>query len=91
MIECLGKSVDGKMSSQPVFKTGRNRGRRRRERGGEWIYASGYCCDSSMFVPAAHAEWIRAVVSLGCRVGHHDKDGVRNYYVFRADGIEKEG
>ncbi len=82
-IELLGRDAAGSVSSQPPIKSGPNRGRRRREVGGKWIAAGGYCYEACQEAKGPHSSWIRAVQALGHRVGAWDCDGVRNYYVFR--------
>ena len=43
MIEQLGRDkTKNHVSSQPVIKTGDNRGYRKPEKDGEWIYIDGY-------------------------------------------------
>ena len=86
-IEELGRDANGKISSQPTIKAGKNRGYRQREIGGTWIYSSGYCYEARQESKSAHADWIKAVQELGHRVGSCDRDGVRSYYIFKEEKV----
>jgi hypothetical protein len=92
-MEYLGKDKDGRMSSLPPLKSGENRGRRGKERGGEWLHVASCCYDhaNDSNEQIAHAKWVEAVLSLGHRVGHHDYDGVRSYYVLKTNESETRG
>jgi hypothetical protein len=93
MLEYLGKDADGRMSSLSPLKSGENRGRRKKEREGEWSYVASCHYDraSDSNEQIAHAKWAEMVLSLGHRVGHYDYDGVRSYYVFKTNESETRG
>ena len=76
-ITTLGRDHHGNPSSQPPFKSGVNRGYHRVEKGGTWIPTSGYAYESRSEV--------RSLQGLGLRIGSHDHEGVKEFYVFRVD------
>lgn len=78
----LGRDFNGKLSSQPVAKTGTNKGFRKPEKGGNWLYAGGFDEHSRLTEKAVHGTWIQAVQKLGHKVGRWDFDGVTSFYVF---------
>lgn len=83
----LGLDRDGDPSSQPLVKSGLNRGRRRKEIGGKWKYMSSYCFEHRRLGSSSnHAEWCTGMLELGYRVGYNDHEGVRSFYVFLEDG-----
>ena len=92
-MEYLGKDKDGRMSSLSPLKSGENRGRRRKETKGKWLYVNGCCYDhaNDSNEQIAHTKWVETVLSLGHRVGYHDYDGVRSYYVFKVNANETRG
>jgi hypothetical protein len=79
----LGRDPHGNPSSQPPFKSGVNRGYRRVEKGGVWIHTSGYVYESRSEVRSMCWEWVRSLQGLGLRIGSHDHEGVKNFYVFK--------
>lgn len=87
-LEELGRDGSGRMSSQPVIRRGPNRGRRKPEPRGAWICAGGYCYEERQGSKGAHTSWIRAVQTLGHRVGVWDCEGVRNFYIFSEAGAQ---
>jgi len=82
-IEELGIDSSGKVSSQSTIKYGKNRGRRKAEKRGAWIYSNGFCYDDCQETKGVHSGWIKAIQQLGYRVGSHDYDGVRSYFIFK--------
>jgi hypothetical protein len=84
-IEELGIDLHGKVSSQLVIKSGKNKGRRKVEVSGTWIHTGGFCYESRQESKSQHKGWIEAVLKLGHRVGSWDYEGVRNFYVFESD------
>ena len=88
-IEELGRDSNGRVSSQPSIKSGKNRGFRQEEVGGTWICASGYTYEARQESRFAHVGWIKAVIQLGHRVGSLDNDGVKDYYIFKKNNHEK--
>ena len=84
-IETLGQVKTGFFSSQPVIKSGPNRGRRSPERGGAWIYMGGYAYEELQSVRSVHYGWAANLSKMGFRIGTHDVDGVRSFYVFRPE------
>jgi hypothetical protein len=84
MIEQLGRDkTKNHVSSQPVIKTGDNRGHRKPEKDGEWVYMDGYDYHSNQTEKSIHFTWAKKLISLGFRVGYCDNDGVRNFYFLR--------
>ena len=87
MIEQLGRDKNkNHVSSQPVIKTGDNRGYRKPEKDGEWIYIDGYDYRSRQTEKSAHLIWAKKLISLGFRIGCYDSDGVKNFYLFKTKG-----
>ena len=88
-LEELGRDPDGHLSSQPLYShSGPHRGRRKRERGGRWVAMGGYCLAYPRAeVRGAHGDWIRGLLGLGLRVGCHEYEGARNFYVWK-EGAE---
>ena len=80
-IEELGRDSTGKVSSQPLIKSGKDRGYRLPETEGEWICCGGYAYESRQEVKWPHQAWIKVVTELGHRVGSWDYDGVKNFYI----------
>lgn len=83
LIERLGRDLEGKVSSQPPYKSGPRRGKRRSETNGVWICAGGYAFEDGSGRKAANYEWVRTMQELGIRTGIIDAEGVRNFYVFK--------
>lgn len=82
-VEQLGLDPEYKPSSQPVTKTGPNRGRRRREVGGTWHGVAGYTEYSRSELQSGNWSWARALTALGIvRVGYLMSDGCTSFYVF---------
>ena len=79
----LGRDPHGNPSSQPPFKSGVNRGYCRVEKGGTWIPTSGYAYESRSEVRSTCWEWVRSLQGLGLRIGSHDHEGVKEFYVFK--------
>ena len=86
--EPLGRDPDGYLSSQHLYShSGPHRGRRKRERGGRWVPMGGYAHECRAEVRGAHGDWIRGLLGLGLRVGCHEYEGARNFYVWK-EGAE---
>ena len=71
------------VSSQSVIKSGPNRGSRLPEKGGTWTYMSGYDYHNSQSERSVHHMWAKNLSKMGFRIGTHDVDGVKNFYVFQ--------
>jgi len=82
-ITTLGRDPHGNPSSQPPFKSGVNRGYRRVEKEGRWIHVGGYAYESRSEVRSTCWEWVRSLQDLGLRIGSHDHEGVKEFYVFK--------
>jgi hypothetical protein len=82
----LGYDPDRKVSSQPPYKTGVNRGKRKREVGGRWDYVTGYDHEnSSQIIGSTHWVWARKLQSLGVRVGATYDGGCTGFFVWVSD------
>ena len=89
MTEMLGRDKHGHMSSQPVVKSGPNRGKRLPDVSGRWVYLCGWIIrnyDQSVVC----GEVVRSLAGEGFRLGHHDDDGVRSFYLWRGDHRREE-
>jgi hypothetical protein len=84
-LEELGPDPHGNISSQPLIKSGKNRGFHRMEKGGTWICAGGFCYESPQDSKSPHYSWSKTVQQFGIRVGVWDYDGVREFYLFMSD------
>ena len=47
----------------------------------------GYAHECRAEVRGAHGDWIRGLLGLGLRVGCHEYEGARNFYVWK-EGAE---
>lgn len=90
ILEELGRDVVGSISSLPVIRHGKNRGRRKPETAGRWLCAGGYTVDSRWCEKNAHSSWLKTMREIGYRVGKYEFDGVVNIYLFMQDSTKKE-
>ncbi len=73
--------VDGtKLSIQ--YYSGKNRGTRKPEVGGNWLCTGGYTTDSLWCEKNAHGSWLNSMEKLGFRTGKYELDGVVNLYLW---------
>ena len=86
MTETLERDKHGQLSSQPVVKRGPNRGKRLPETGGCWAYLCA-CLVADHYQGVVCGEVVRSLTREGFRLGHHDDDGVRSFYLWRSDAI----
>jgi hypothetical protein len=89
MTEMMGRDKHGHVSSQPVVKSGPNRGKRLPETEGRWVYLCGFLVgnyDQSVVC----GEVVRSLAGAGFRLGHHDDDGVRSIYMWRGEHRREE-
>jgi hypothetical protein len=85
MIETLGKDKTKKsVSSQPVIKSGPNKGFRQPEKDGCWIYMDGYNYDCLQSEKSVHYIWADHLHKIGFRIGTHDYEGVKSFYIFKS-------
>lgn len=84
-LEVLGSDPHGNISSQPLIKSGRNRGFRRVEKDGKWICVGGFCYESRQESKSPHYSWSETVQRFGIRVGVWDYEGVKEFYLFMSD------
>jgi len=84
-LEVLGCDPYGNISSQPLIKSGKNRGFRGVEKDGNWICVGGFCYESRQESKSPHYSWSEKVQRFGIRVGVWDYDGVREFYLFMSD------
>lgn len=82
--EELGRDPNGDPSSQPIIKTGPNRGWRKKEVAGTWKYMGGYCSERGYpgSSGSQHVTWVSGVQELGFRVGRLCYEGVVSFYAF---------
>ena len=79
----LGYDPDRKVSSQPPYKTGVNRGKRKREVGGRWDYVTGYDHENcSQIIGSTHWVWARKLQSLGFLVGATYYGGCTGFFLW---------
>jgi hypothetical protein len=83
--ENLGIDKNGDPSSQPLYKTRPHRGRRRLEKGGKWVYMSGYSWDERGNGPGVNNSWATKLTKLGHRVGKLLREECTEYYFFVSD------
>jgi hypothetical protein len=83
--EDLGIDKNGDPSSQPLYKTRPHRGRRRLEKGGKWVYMSGYSWDERGNGPGVNNSWAAKLTRLGHRVGKLFREECTEYYFFVSD------
>jgi hypothetical protein len=82
ILEQLGKDSEGRVSSQPPIKSGKDRGYRKAEIGGKWICAGGFCYESRQESKSPHYSWSETVQQFGILVGVWDYEGVKEFYLF---------
>lgn len=70
------------ISSQPIIKSGSNKGKRFPEKDGTWVYVAGYCYEARWDAKDAHAQWLKALSKLGYTFGKYELDGVVNFYIY---------
>jgi hypothetical protein len=88
ILEELGRDTNGRISSLPPIKSGKNRGFRKPEVDGEWISTGGYTYDSRWCERDAHGSWLRSMDKLGFRTGKYELDGVVNLYIWVKNSTE---
>jgi hypothetical protein len=86
-ITTLGRDPHGNPSSQPPFKSGVNRGYRNIENDGSWLPTGCYTYESRVEVQTTNWDWIRTLLKIGIKIGYHDYEGVRNFYVFHKNNV----
>lgn len=89
MTDTLERDKHGQMSSQPVVKSGPNRGRRLPETAGSWFYLCG-CIMQNYDQSVVCGEVVRSLTREYFRLGHHDDDGVRSFYLWRGEHRREE-
>jgi hypothetical protein len=82
-LEELGRDTNGGISSLPTIHSGKNRGFRKPEVGGNWICAGGFTYNARQSEKSAHFSWVKALLNLGNRVGTYNQDGVTDFYIFK--------
>lgn len=82
ILEQLGRDTEGGVSSQPTIRSGKNRGKRKPEVDGKWIYTGGYTHDSRWDEKNAHGSWLGFMTKIGFRTGKYELDGVVNLFVW---------
>ena len=83
MIESLGRDKFGSVSSQPVIKTGENRGKCHPEKDGNWSYICGYSYEALQVEQSAHNLWANYISGLGFRIGSFESEGVVSFFLFK--------
>lgn len=78
----LGKDKYNNISSQPIIKSGSNKGKRFPEKEGTWVYVAGYCYEARWDAKDAHAQWLKALSKLRYTFGKYELDGVVNFYIY---------
>jgi hypothetical protein len=83
--EDLGIDKNGDPSSQSLYKTRPRRGLRHPEKGGRWIYISGYVWGERGNGPGVNNSWATKLTKLGHRVGKLFREDCTEYYFFVSD------
>ena len=81
-LEELGWDTNGGISSLPQIKSGKNRGFRKPEVGGNWLCTGGYTHDSRWDEKNAHSSWLNSMEKIGFRTGKYELDGVINLFIW---------
>lgn len=82
MTERLERDKHGRVSSQPLVKSGPNRGKRHPETKGRWVYLCG-CITRNYNQSVVCGEMVRNLTGAGFRIGYYGDDGVHSFYLWR--------
>lgn len=85
-IEELSRDKNKSLSSQPIIKSGSNKGFRQIEKNGNWIYLDGYDYHCRQQEKSIHFNYLKTLINLGFRIGSYDLDGVKSFYIFQNKG-----